>query len=109
MRAYNVYDFLRKTDIYEKTKIGIRIIAHRVSISASIDIYIRFRIKNFYLLNKVVLTFLGRPLLLLIQFFFSECIACHDKMHTTQLQFHFILVIYNTTYCLKPSVIHSRF
>ena len=71
---------------------------HCVSISASIDIYIGFRKLNTHthtLSDKVLSTFKGRPLLLLITFF-RECIACCDETHKIQLQFHFILATFNT-------------
>ena len=53
----NAYDFLGKNyDSYVKTKKGIRIVVHCVSISASIDICIGFRKlkESLYPINKVV-------------------------------------------------------
>ena len=74
---------------------------HCVSIAASVDIYIGFRKlkkkQHLYLINKVVSTFKGRPLLHLIQFFFiyfGESIAGCDEISVSFHTCYFITTQY---------------
>ena len=41
--------------------------------------------ETLYLMNKVVSTFKGHPLLHLKHFFYGECIVCYDETHKIQV------------------------
>ena len=78
--------------VRKREKNGTKIVVHCVSISASIDIYIKFRKLKNTLSYKVVLTLKRRTLLLLIQsffFFFFENVLS-SMMKRIKFNFSFI-------------------
>ena len=51
--------------------------------------------KTLFLINKVVSTFKGRPLLHLEQFLYGECIACYNETHKIQVNVLKLRLHYN--------------
>ena len=82
---------------------------HCVSISASIDIYIKFRKLKTTLSYKQSCINSKKTHFVTFDSFFLESIVYYDETHKIRLQFHFILATFNTTQKLTPSSANSRF
>ena len=109
------YDFLLKTvTVMKRQKMEpgsfciMYLFPHRLTFASGLGNK-KKQHRHFYLINKVVFTFKGRLILLLIQFFFSEYVLPAVMQRIKFNCSSFILVTFNTAQYLKPSLTHSWF